>query len=360
MNLEQGSFLKRAKSLIERSTSVGKAGVLASSLVLSNVAHSNRVEAADIQPHASFEEGSRELQREARESANEIGGTFALLKDGETLWLPPITGDQNSVPLEIKKVYERLEGRGKVERLCFAHTHPLASIKKTALSEFGKESSGETYAPPSLGDIDPISATHVESILRTSDDLKETQIVNMVYTPRGAWSFRELTPTEVSAMIPSMDAEQRRYKTSARELRAIETDINDMIAMSQRTAEVLRERFKQDDQTWARTPLARDIVASAIPATEFDSLLAMPGVQQKIESARNMFHDMGHFAKKVEQAKENFFEHYSQAFLETDPAKFKQIYPLLQKDYLEAYRTRVSFFSYDELPHKPACPDPSE
>src|SRR3989344_3367061 len=194
MNL-MSERLKRERT---KTTNALKAGLVAAQL-LNPLAHS-KLEAAEIPPNATWEQGVTELRRSVMQEPVEDDATSLTFRDGKHRWMKTGAGEATIVRSNYRIMVSDLSvlvGKEPIANLCDAHTHAVASIAtafKIPLSD-----SKRAYAPPGYGD------TFVVSRGGRSDEIPEIAlkagiqidtITATVFDPRGIWYYRTLSDNE--------------------------------------------------------------------------------------------------------------------------------------------------------------------
>lgn len=185
--------MEKLEQLGKKRSGVLEAGVVALTLL---GAH-EKLQAAEIAPTASWEEGISEIRRNVREDPYEIGATFVVRDDNAVSWLPTIQGTLGGASKPIKvmaRQLEKISNGGQVTNVCDLHSHPTQSIE----NEFGVNG---RFAPPSLGDAYVFSRGGRQVVLpeRAAElGVSVGSVTAAVFDPSGVWYFRTLTEEERS------------------------------------------------------------------------------------------------------------------------------------------------------------------
>lgn len=180
-------------------------GIVAASLL---GAH-GKVEAADIQPEATWTQAVQELRRSVLEEPVEFAAAGAELRSGKMVWPRTIRGEADGVRADFRQMMRQLATniQGEpVRNFCDIHTHQTASTA----SEFDIPSGAErAYVPPSLGDTFVVTRGGRQEMIpeyaEAEFGMHIEHVTTAVFDPRGVWYYRTLN-----------DEERQRYETDPR------------------------------------------------------------------------------------------------------------------------------------------------
>jgi len=190
MSLEKNALEKKDGMNVLRS------GLVAASL-MGAVEH-DRVEAAEIQPGATWEEGVSEMTRSVREDPAEHTATFVAYADGTYEWFVAGVGTQKGVfgvPSDLLgSALAKHSGGKPIERLCDMHTHNKKVIEEMYEKFFGKPIIFDGYVPPGAGEISDLATAiarerNISSAIAASG-ARLNAFEAAIFDPRGVWYFR--------------------------------------------------------------------------------------------------------------------------------------------------------------------------
>lgn len=253
--------------MLERSRSakndILKAGLIAASLL---GAH-DKLEAADIPPNATWEDGVTELRRSVMKEPVEYAAAAAAFHNGSTIWPRTLRGDIDGVLADYRNMIRELaeHARGEpIQNFCDIHTHSVASIRH----EFGiRNAAGLAYAPPSAADAFVVTkGGRQETIPRfaRAHGLQIQSVTAAVFDPRGVWYYRTLA-----------DGERQEYGTTDRPFTHVENEFSNKVHTPFTTSSVLPDFNFKVEYEKLRTAY-RQMIGTEIRFVSYEDLTSEP------------------------------------------------------------------------------------
>lgn len=328
----------------------------------------------NIPSGATWENGITEMREKVEKASSEYAAVFVVYDNGTTAWLPPITGEQGGVYVDLERAAQQAHersGGSSITRICLLHTHPAADAR----SRYGDGA----MVPPSLADTSRDHESSYGTLVEGTKELGMSRgaLFSAALDPRGVWYWRPSTDAELEQQAPEIYRAMQQQESSEKTVETFEAELRswlqglpeiDLHALLIHVPEERREMLDAffGSHEW-RGRATDEILFTLIrtDATKFmtDALSpVLAGKDQRVRLAQMAPILQAYSETYRTLQSEKIALHLTRENFSTNSVSsrfdFSDAYSDLQNSFLRGARTIVRFAPYQKIDSEPQCAGP--